>query len=68
MIDSINSDKGKLLVMYFMQKQEATIDDIKADLGLKLLEIYSTLKTLVQEDILQQESGGTYRLVTNITI
>ncbi len=54
--------------MYFMQKQEATIDDIKADLGLKLLEIYSTLKTLVQEDILQQESGGTYRLVTNITI
>lgn len=68
MLDQINSDKGKLITVYLSKKQEATAEELKEKLSIKLLEIYSVLKKLIDKKIVRKTSNDTYKLAVDIPV
>lgn len=68
MLDEINSDKGKLIAIYLSKTREATVEEIKEQLSIKLLEIYSVLKKLMQKNIVTKTREDTYKLAVEIPI
>lgn len=67
MIDKIESDKGKLIMLYLSMENKATIDEIKENLDLKYMEVYSIIKKLIEKQIIEPIDSETYRL-SNIDI
>lgn len=62
MIDKIESDKGKLIMLYLSVENKATIDEIKENLDLKYMEVYSIIKKLIEKQIIEPIDSETYRL------
>lgn len=62
MIDKIESDKGKLIMLYLSVEDKATIDEIKENLDLKYMEVYSIIKKLIEKQIIEPIDSETYRL------
>ena len=68
MLEEINSDKGKLITMYLSKNREATAEEIKDALSIKLLEIYSVLQKLIEKKIVTKTNDDTYTLAVEIPI
>ena len=68
MLDEINSDKGKLITVYLSNKQEATAEELKEKLSIKLLEIYSVLKKLMKKNIVTKTENDTYKLTVDLPV
>lgn len=65
MIDQINSDKAKLICLYLSIKEKATIDEIKKNLDLKCMEVYSVIKKLSEKEIVECVDCETYEVIDN---
>ena len=52
--DGLSSSRGKLIYLYLQIHGSATIDELKADLGIQLLTLYGILKRLRQADLVQK--------------
>ncbi len=48
--DGLSSSRGKLIYLYLKINGSATIDELKADLGIQLLTLYGVLKRLRQSN------------------
>lgn len=68
MLDEINSDKGKLITVYLSNKKEATAEELKDKLSIKLLEIYSVLKKLMKKNIVTKTENDTYKLTVDLPV
>lgn len=62
MIDKIESDKGKLIMLYISQENKATVEEIKENLDLKYMEVYSIIKKLKEKKIIEPIESETYKL------
>ena len=52
----LQSPRGKLVYLYLHQSDGATVPDLKADLDLDSLTLYSVLKTLRERELVRKES------------
>lgn len=62
MLDNINSDKAKLILVYLSETKEATVTELKEVLSIRLLEVYSILRKLVEKGLVEKLEKDTYRL------
>lgn len=53
--DELQSARGKLVYLYLVQSEGATLADLKADLDLGALTVYSVLKTLRERGLVRRE-------------
>lgn len=51
----LQSPRGKLVYLYLVQSDGATLADLKADLDLGALTLYSVLKTLRERGLVRRE-------------
>lgn len=51
----LQSPRGKLVYLYLVQSEGATLADLKADLDLGALTVYSVLKTLRERGLVRRE-------------
>ncbi|UWG48337.1 Transcriptional regulator, contains HTH domain [Halanaeroarchaeum sp. HSR-CO] len=51
----LQSPRGKLVYLYLVQSEGATLADLKADLDLGALTLYSVLKTLRERGLVRRE-------------
>lgn len=52
----LQSPRGKLVYLYLVQSDGATLADLKADLDLGALTVYSVLKTLRERGLVRREA------------
>ncbi|MFW5918856.1 MAG: TrmB family transcriptional regulator [archaeon] len=52
----LQSPRGKLVYLYLHQCEGATVPDLKDDLDLDSLTLYSVLKTLRERELVRKES------------
>ena len=60
------SSKAKCIVLYLSTKGPADVSDLKENLGFKLLELYSILKRLRSEGIVEQLSDEVYQTTVSV--
>lgn len=48
------SSRGELIYLYLQIRGAATVDELKAELGIQLLTLYGTLKRLRRADLVQK--------------
>lgn len=68
MFEQIDSDKGKLIMLYLSKNSKATAQEIKEKLSIKLLEIYSVLQKLIEKNIVEKVDSETYKLKVDVSI
>lgn len=51
----LESPRGKLIYLYLTQSDGSTLSDLKRDLDLGALTLYSVLKTLRERDLVRKE-------------
>lgn len=66
MLDNIESDKGKLVVLYLKIVKSATIDEIKSELNLSYLETYPILRKLESKEIVETIEPKKYQIKATI--
>lgn len=59
----LDSDKSKLIVLYLEMYGESTVEELKDKLSIKLIELYSVLSLLVNQNYIEKTEKKTYRVV-----
>lgn len=63
MFDKIESDKAKLIALYLKSESNpATIHELKQELHIKYLELYSVLELLINTGIVEKIGSETYKI------
>lgn len=61
-LNELNSATGKLIVLYISQKAKATVEELRSELDIPLLELYPVLNKLVSKNVLTKTGHDTYSL------
>jgi predicted transcriptional regulator len=65
MMDQIKSDKAKLICLYLSIEGKATVDEMKLNLDMKCMEVYSVIEELSKNEIVECVGSETYRVTDN---
>ena len=62
-MESLDSDKSKLVVLYLQQYNDATVSELKNKLSISLLELYPVISTLKNENYIEEIEQNTYTTI-----